>query len=409
MGGNRTVKKEFVPRHRNDWAKAVGVFRWIPAYCWQRLTRKSTPPPLHVIITIADHFEPYLAPGTPKHFVSHTEQVRRVKEWCQRYPLVFDRFRDRSGSPLKHSYFYAAEHYDEEIIEILATHCRQGWGEIEIHLHHGIDSADTADNTKRTLIAFRDRLRAHGCLCYLDTSTDLRYGFVHGNWALANSARGRFCGVDEEIQILADTGCYADFTLPSAPSIAQISKINALYECESPFDVPSAHRRGRDLACGRVPTRFPLMIQGPLGLGFHRRKHGILPVIENSALSSANPPSPQRLKLWTNARITVQGRPNWVFVKVHCHGMNPIDTPALLGQPMEDFLQHLATLERRGECYLHFVTAREMTNIALAACDEKRGDPSDFRDYRLRLFSNSVMLQTPVNPCDIIRPRNQRG
>jgi hypothetical protein len=386
LSNHRTTNKEFAPRHRNDWAKAIGALRWIPSYGWQRLTRRSTPPTLHVIIAIADHFEPYISPGNPRQFLSHAEQARRVKQWCQQYPLVFDHYRDRSGSPLKHSYFYAAEHYDDEIIETLAAHCRQGWGEIEIHLHHGIDSPDTADNTKDTLITFRDRLRAHGCLCHLDTSGSPRYGFVHGNWALANSAGGRFCGVDEEIQILAETGCYADFTLPSAPSIAQISKINALYECEGPLDHRSAHRHGCDLASGRAPHKFPLMIQGPLGFSFHRRKHGVLPVIENSALSSANPPSPHRLKLWTNARITVQGRPEWVFVKLHCHGMNPIDTPTLLGHPMKDLLQHLATLEHRGDSCFHFVTAREMTNIILAACDGKQGEPSDFRDYRLRLF-----------------------
>ncbi len=33
-----------------------------------------------------------------------------------------------------------------------------------------------------------------------------------------------------------------------------------------------------------------------------------------------------------NARITVRGRPDWVFVKLHCPGMDPRDTPTLLGQ-----------------------------------------------------------------------------
>jgi hypothetical protein len=33
------------------------------------------------------------------------------------------------------------------------------------------------------------------------------------------------------------------------------------------------------------------------------------------------------------------------------------------------------------------VTAREMVNIALAACDGHDGNPADYRDYRLRLVS----------------------
>ncbi len=382
----RETSKHSVPRHRKDWVKAMGAFTWVPAYCWQRIVREAAPRPFHLVMAIADHFEPYIAPGRPKNFVSRSEQILRVQNWCQRYPQVFDRWRDRSSSPFKHSYFYAAEHYDAEIINILSEHCHRGWGEIEIHFHHGISSPDTADNTRRSLITFRDRLLAHGCLCHLDNSSDPRYGFVHGNWALANSAYGRFCGVDEEMQILADTGCYADFTLPSAPSVAQVRKINSLYECKAPLDVRGAHRRGHDLVCGRTPTHFPLIVQGPLALSFHRRKYGILPVLENSAITSANPPSPLRLKSWMNARITVRGRPDWVFVKLHCHGMDPRDTPTLLGQPIEDFLRRLAALEDRGEVRVHFVTVREMTNIALAACEGKNGDPSEFRDYRLRLF-----------------------
>jgi hypothetical protein len=386
----RTIKRQTgkasVPRHRKDWLKAMGAFKWVPAFCWQRLVRKATPRPFHLIIAIADHFEPYISRGGVKNVVPRSEQILRVQGWCQRYPQVFDCWRDGSSSPFKHSYFYAAEHYDAEIIDILAQHCHLGWGEIEVHLHHGISSPDTAENTRCSLVAFRDRLLKHGCLCHLEDSRDPRYGFVHGNWALANSAGGRFCGVDEEMQILADTGCYADFTLPSAPSVAQIGKINSLYECEAPINVRSAHRRGDDLACGRTPTRFPLILQGPLALGFHRTKYGILPVLENSAISAVNPPSTHRLKSWINTRISVRGRPDWVFVKLHCHGMDPRDTPTLLGRPMEEFLRHLAGLEGQGKCRVHFVTVREMTNIVLAACEGRSGDPSEFRDHRLRLF-----------------------
>jgi hypothetical protein len=106
----------------------------------------------------------------------------------------------------------------------------------------------------------------------------------------------------------------------------------------------------------------------------------------NSAVTSANPPSPRRLKLWMNARITVRGRPDWLFVKLHCHRMDPRDTPTLIGQPLEDFLRYLVALQDRAEFQVHFVTVREMTNIALADCEGKRGNPSEFRDYRLRLF-----------------------
>ncbi len=51
---------------------------------------------------------------------------------------------------------------------------------------------------------------------------------------------------------------------------------------------------------------------------------------------------------------------------------------------MRRFLRELVEgAEERNEI-LHFVTAREMVNIALAACDGKSGNPGDYRDYRLK-------------------------
>src|SRR6185503_14570059 len=71
-----------------------------------------------------------------------------------------------------------------------------GYGEVEIHLHHGVEQPDTAENTRRQLETFRDVLaEEHKCLARSVSPLDSqpKYGFVHGNWALANSAGGRFC------------------------------------------------------------------------------------------------------------------------------------------------------------------------------------------------------------------------
>jgi hypothetical protein len=205
------------------------------------------------------------------------------------------------------------------------------------------DSSTSRDDN--LLVGFRDRLVQHGCLSRLDDSGVPRYAFVHGNWALANSPGNHFCGVDSEMQILAETGCYADFTMPSAPSRGQVSKINALYECVEPLERRAPHRHGRDLARGRRPQVFPILVQGPLMLDFSRRKRRIFPALENSELSGANPPALQRLHLWQRAAITVQGCLEWLFVKLHCHGMDSRSTPALLGPPMQNFCTIWRTLD----------------------------------------------------------------
>lgn len=371
----------------NQSAKAGRSLRWLPAWLWQCLARR--PPrqrPVHLIIAIANHFEPENSPGTLGRFADPRERRRRLELWCRDYPTLAAPWRDAEGRPLRQTYFYPAEHYDPTLIARLAEHCAEGWGEIEIHLHHGIEAPDTVDNTRRALLEFRDALAKHGCLSREHGKGRPRYAFVHGNWALANSARGRFCGVDEEIAVLAETGCYADLTLPSAPEPAQVGKINALYECVPPLDRRAAHRRGHDLRCGVLPRNFPLIIQGPLGLNLGRRVAGWpWPGIENGELTASNPPTRQRLALWRRAGIAVGGRPEWVFVKLSCHGMDPVDTPALLGEPMRGFLRDLTEGGGQEDDYrVHFVTAREMTNIILAACEGLGGDPGAYRDHWFR-------------------------
>jgi hypothetical protein len=339
---------------------------------------------------VANHFEPMnrgAAPGTP---VSAREQERRVESWCRKYPAAADHWRDHDGQPLRHTYFYPAEDCDPNLVDRVAEHCHAGWGEIEIHLHHGVEAPDTPENTARMLIEFRDGLAARGCLSRENGIGSPRYGFVHGNWALANSDHGRFCGVDEEMQILSDTGCYADFTLP-APSSAQIGKINALYECAMPLHQRAPHRRGFDLAKGHSPGSFPLIIQGPLMIDFRRRRKGRpSPGIEHGELSGINPPSMRRLQLWQDAAITVHGRPDWLFIKLHCHGLASGDEYALLGLSVQRFLEDLIEDSGNGSKYrVHFVTMREMVNIALAACEGRDANPGDWRDYRFRLIEKS--------------------
>ena len=371
----------------NQWTKFVRSLQWAPPCLWQKITRRSegvARPDL--IVGLADHFEPAITPAKGPQRAARGEQERRLKRWCQEYPNLVNDGRDSDGRPFRHTYFYPAEQYDRDLIDRLAEHCFAGWGEIEIHLHHGQNGRDTSANTRRQIVEFRDALVSHGCLSRMNGEGPPRYAFVHGNFALANSAHGRFCGVNDEMQILADTGCYADFTLPSAPNPSQVGKVNALYECALPLDQRAPHRRGRDLRCGHAPSIFPLIIQGPLGLDFGRNGRWF-PRIENGEISSNHPPTTRRLELWRQAAITVSGRPEWLFIKLHCHGMDPRDDDAILGGTMRQFLRGVAEGADGGKKYrVHYVTAREMTNIALAACEGRSGNPDQYRDYRLTLI-----------------------
>ena len=57
----------------------------------------------------------------------------------------------------------------------------------------------------------------------------------------------------------------------------------------------------------------------------------------------------------------------------------------MIGEFMRRFLEEMLELgARSGEFKVHFATAREAFNIAMAAVDGQPGEPGLYRDYRLR-------------------------
>jgi hypothetical protein len=214
----------------------------------------------------------------------------------------------------------------------------------------------------------------------------IKYAFIHGDWALDNSrSDSRMCGVNNELSILKETGCYADFTMPSAPSETQTRTVNSIYYATDDPNRPKSHDRGRAAAVGQPAGGDLLCIQGPLGLDWQSRKWGILPRLENGSLHSVRPPTVDRFQLWLEAGVGVIGQPQWVFVKVYTHGALEEDTAVMLGPEIQRFHLEIGRRFNDGRRYrLHYVTAREMANLVYAAEAGEQGDPNRFRDYRLR-------------------------
>jgi len=318
-----------------------------------------------LILAICDHYEPKRG-NAPREVARN-----RVRQWVDEYPRLFGRFRDSDGVCPQHTFFYPADEYEPELIDEVVELCRHKdgnrYGEVEIHLHH---DNDTAENLRRTLVEFRDTLaKQHGCLARDKNTEELVYGLIHGNWALDNArCDGRWCGVNNELDVLRDTGCYADFTLPSAPSETQTRKINSIYWAVDDPKRPKSHDQGHDLGRHSRPDGSLLMIQGPLMLNWRKRRRGVLPTIENSCLQKSQPPSEARLELWLRANVKIPTHPEWFFVKLHTHGVNEPNQDVLLGEPMVRFHEALRERANRDPLFrFHYVTAREMANIALAA------------------------------------------
>ncbi|HEX2488323.1 MAG TPA: hypothetical protein VHR27_02910, partial [Blastocatellia bacterium] len=70
---------------------------------------------------------------------------------------------------------------------------------------------------------------------------------------------------------------------------------------------------------------------------------------------------------------------------LYCHGFFTNDQAATIGEPARRSLQEtLEWADRDGRFKIHFATAREAFNIALAAVDGHGGEPGHYRNYRLR-------------------------
>lgn len=378
--------------------------RWLLPHLVQSLQFRGPRPgqDIHLILCIADHFEPWVGGAT-------ADVARaRTRRWVREYPLLFDRFRDSDGKPPQHTFFYPLEDYDPEHIEMLAELCRAGFGEVEVHLHH---DHDTAVNLRRRLLDYRELLaRKHGLLARDRTTGAAQYAFVHGNWALDNSRPdGRWCGVNNELEVLRETGCYADFTLPSAPGPAQTRKINSIYYAAGKAGCCNSHDRGHDVGHGPPPARSLLLLQGPLLLDWGRRKLGLLPRIENGCLQGSQPPSFRRLHLWLKAGVQVPTRPDWFFVKLHTHGAAEANARVLLDEPMQRFHQALAEKAASDpHFHFHYATAREAYNLAKAAEAGWTGSVAAARDYQLLTESGrndaSRGCQKPEDEAIIVCP-----
>lgn len=360
---------------------------WLVRYPWSRAAsffERTAFEKKHIIITIADHFEP----GWSENGVlDHPAQIKRLKAYHKMARETGNAVRDVDGTKFRHTNFYPAEQYHPEILDIMAEMQAEGLGEVEVHLHHGVERPDTAENLRQQLVGFRDTLaERHRCLSRLDGSGKPMYAFVHGNLALGNSCGGRFCGVDSEMAILHETGCYVDMTLPSAPDETQVAMINQIYECGLPLDRPVPHARGIRAGSNGKNPQLPLIMTGPLVFNWKRRIAGLpFPRIDDGALAANQPLDADRFNRWKSANVTVAGKPDWIFVKLYCHGFFDHDQRACIGEDARRFFGEL--IERgsaSGAFDIHFASAREAFNMVLAAIDDRRGSPGEYRDYRLR-------------------------
>jgi len=321
---------------------------WLPGYINNRLHRLTHPAlPKRVWLAICDHYEPLWAkPDLP------TAQGR-VALWRRKWPEITARCaKDSAGQAPKYTFFFPQEEYRPEFLAPLAEMTHAGIADVEVHIHH---DGDSRDEFIRKMTDFCQVLHKQHGLLRRRQDGKLTFGFIHGNWALDNSLPGgRWCGLNDEIAILRDLGCYADFTMPSGNSPSQARLVNTLYWCTNDPRRPKSYDFGQAVVVGGGVEGDLLMIPGPLGLRWAER---LLPRMETGELASTDIPTAYRVRRWFDLAPRLGED---VFIKLYTHGAQERNSSVLLSGALEQLFFFVAREATSRNCEFYWVSAWQM-------------------------------------------------
>jgi len=325
---------------------------WLAPYLKDRIRRNwQSSRPRRAWVAITDHYEP-LGMGA-----SVETALARVALWRDRWPRIADDApRDSMGLRPQHSFFYPQEEYRRDVLDGIADMVRLGVADVEVHLHH---DHEQRDRFIRKISDFCTRLvEDHGLLRKQNGRTV--FGFIHGNWALDNSRPdGRWCGLNGEIALLRDLGCYADFTMPSLPSPTQGRVVNQIYWCtNNPDDRPRSFDFGIEATVGGGTRGDLLMISGPLGLRWSER---CIPRLETGEIAVYDMPTASRVRRWFDLAPTIGED---LFLKLYTHGAQDRNCAPLLKDGLAHLYKFLAEEADRRGIEIHWATAFQLYQAA---------------------------------------------
>ena len=351
---------------------------WLPTYLSER-SRYQAPTldqEIHVILCIADHFE-------PKAGNASVETGRqRVATWVEQYPKQFGHFRDSDGRPPRYTFFFPIEEYEKEYLDALAGLCRAGFGEVEVHLHH---DNDTPEGLRKTLLGFKEILvdaTRPAVAPSAHRRGDVRF-HPRQLGPVQRSARRLVLRRRSRNPDPARNGLLCRPDLSVGADATQPPIINSIYYAS---DRPGGPRSQDDRAAGRRGDRERAVARC-------RGRSCSIGADANGAYSrpwkmrvykARSPRASNGCGTGSERGLQVPGRPDWFFVKLHAHGGPEHDHETLLGAPMVKFHQDLARLARdNAKFHFHYVTAREMVNLIKAAQAGYKGPIAGALDWEI--------------------------
>jgi len=355
------------------------AFIWLPDYFLNSPTFSGSDELVDIIFVVVDHWEP-------------GGNTDIVNQWMTEYTAIADKHFDADSVKLQHTWYYPIESFRGFEVDSLVKLCRESYGDVEVHLHHFNDSSESL----RILFSDGlDSLQAHGALISPDSQT--HFSFIHGNWALDNSdIRSDLnpCGVNDEISILLEFGCYSDCTFPAMGHPSQPSMVNKIYYAKDDPLKPKSHDKGIRSKVGLETGPDQLMlIEGPMMIDWKDWRFKTHPTFDDGNLYWEIPSSLHRFEVWLKAFVHVEGRPEWIFVRPFTHGAylkNGGDIN-VLGENLDKMLTEMEKSYNDGEKYrLHYMTTREAYNCVKAAEKGLDGNPNKYRDFIIKpyLYNN---------------------
>lgn len=357
---------------------------WLPDYIsWElkNLFEENNVSPKHIMLILVDHHE-------------HKYLDNEIK-WLKRWEKLANKHIDSDGEKVQYTFAFPYDFFltdaanAKQKLKAIANTCANGYGDIELHYHF---SNETSDSFRHNLRMAKQLFGEVGALITIDNKE--AFGFVHGNWALDNSIitnDGRnYSGVNNELDILREEGCYADFTFPAFGTKAQPSIINSIYYALDDTEKPKSYDTGILVEAGKKKSndKYFMIFQGLIIIRpFVNSK---LLYIERSNIQVSELPSPTRADNWIKNGIKLKGKPDWIFVKLHMHGAHHPE--AVLGKEMDQTLSYLENHYNDAKKYvLHYVTSREGYNIVKAAEAGLQGNPNIYRDYLIKPYKYNTL------------------
>jgi hypothetical protein len=333
----------------------------------------------HIFLLFVDHFEPDF-------------DVDRTEDWAQRYAALAVRHHDSQGRPPQHTWFFPGEQTSAPVLRVLQQMVAAGFGEVELHYHHDNDTADSLRPKLRTAIEDMQRFG------FLKTATgETRFAFIHGDFGLDNGNGTGMCGVNDEIRLLRELGCFGDFTFPSIYLEAQPPIVNSIYAARDDPG-PKSYAHALPLIALRSGNADLMMFEGPLLFAPAWSVRRLFVELDDGDIHPVMPASPARVERWIRANVHVPERPDWIFLKIFAHGAStPGDTEEIVGPHFDETLSYLETHYNDGQRFrLHYVTARQAYNLAISAAEGAKGDPDLYLDTPIPPYAASLNRAEPV-------------